>query len=136
MSATRKRAVERDGFVWCYELSADYLRLKLFRLITLGRISLGHIVYIRQRGGSDVAALLRDMLFRPFRTWYWPHPAMSYNAGFSMPYVIRTSHGIKVYVRLRSGYHYRLRDAMGNARAGRRRAVLSLNGAGARGPRA
>ncbi len=109
--------LERDGFVWCYELSSDRLRLRLFRLFTLGRISLRNVVYVRQRGADDLAQLVRDMFLKPFRSWYWPHPAMSYRSGHSTPYVIRTQGGTRIFVRLRSGFHYRLRAAIGDAKA-------------------
>lgn len=109
--------MERDGFVWCYELTNEHLRLRLFRALTLGRIALRQVAYIRQRGADDLSGLFRDMFLKPFRAWYWPHPAMSYKSGHSTPYVIRTQDGTRVFVRLRSGFHYRLRAAIGNAKA-------------------
>jgi hypothetical protein len=118
VNGLRKR-VERDGFVWCYELTHDCLRLKLFRCIPVGRIRLRDVIYIRQRSAGDLAEWWRDFFFKPFRSWYWPHPLMSYSAGSSTAYIIRTRNGrngCRIYVRLRGGFHYQLRAAMGHAR--------------------
>lgn len=127
--------MERDGFVWCYELTNDHLRLKLFRILTLGRISLRQVAYIRQRGADDLSGFLLDMFLKPFRAWYWPHPAMSYRSAHSTPYVIRTQGGTRVFVRLRGGFHYWLRAAMGNAKAAARKTSPETDSAPA-GPEA
>lgn len=113
----KERILERDGYVWCYELTSERLRLKLFRAIPLGSISLRNVVYIRQRSSDDLAGLLKEVVLKPFRTWYWPHPAVSRHPSHSTPYVIRTRRGTHVFVRLRSSFHYRLRAAIGAARA-------------------
>lgn len=113
----KERILERDGYVWCYELTSERLRLKLFRTIPLGSISLRKVVYIRQRSSDDMARLFKDVVLKPFRTWYWPHPAVSRHPGHSTPYVIRTRGGTRVFVRLRGAFHYRLRAAIGAARA-------------------
>ena len=54
---------------------------------------------------------------RPFRSFYWPHPILVPDRGITTPYVIRTRRGRRIYVRLGLGYHYRLREAVGRARA-------------------
>ncbi len=126
---------EQDGFIWCYELSSDHLALKLFQCLPLGRIRLSNVVYVRQRSAGDLAAWWRDFFLKPFRSWYWPHPVMSHKVGHSTPYIIRTRSGNRIYVRLRGGFHYRLRDAIGKARLAKRvkftavqRATISVVG--------
>lgn len=116
MGLRREKLLDRDGWVWCYELTSERLNLRLFRLLPIGSVALRRIVYIRQRGADDMSGLFRDALLKPFKSWYWPHPIMSYHRGHSTPYIIRTDRGARIFVRLRSGFHYRLRDAMGNAR--------------------
>lgn len=139
VSATRMTGRrETDGVVFAYTLSRRRLTLKLFRLLPVGSVRLEHVLYIRQRSGADVHQLFRDMFTHPFRSWYWPHPAMSYSKGQSTSYVLRTRRGCRLYVRMRTGFHYRLRDAVGQAKAnapGRSgRAGLERRGQGAGAP--
>lgn len=116
MIPRREEVLDRDGWIWCYELTSERLNLRLFRLFPIASIALRRMVYIRQRAAGDIADLLLDAIKKPFKSWYWPHPAMSYHRGHSTPYIIRTERGTRVYVRLRGGFHYRLRAAMGAAR--------------------
>lgn len=108
--------MEYDGLVFAYALSRDWLTLKLFRLIPLARVRLAKVIYIRQRVWSDVSELAGDAVKRPFRSWYWPHPIYFGGVGRHAAYVIGTEDGTRIYVRLRTGFHYRLRDAVGRAR--------------------
>jgi hypothetical protein len=117
MSPRKRRDAEYEGIVFAYELTRTHLRLRLFRRLTLGRVPLSSVLYVRQRGAEDLRRLLRDMFAEPFRSWYWPHPLMSRDGARSTPYVLRTERGARVYLRLRPGYHYRLRAAVGEARA-------------------
>jgi hypothetical protein len=72
--------------------------------------------YIRQRSGSDLKDFFLDLFLRPFKSWYWPHTLVRNGGLRSSPYIIRTSKNRNIYVRLKVGYHYRLRAAMGEAR--------------------
>lgn len=106
----------RDGFVFSYEISGTHFSLKLFRLIPLGRVRLDDMRYIRQRSDSDLRTLFSDFFRRPFRSWYWPHTLVQNGGLRSSPYIIRTRNNRNIFVRLKVGYHYRLRAAMGEAR--------------------
>ena len=116
MPPTRHRGVEYDGLLFAYALSREWLALKLFRVIPLARVRLARVVYIRQRVWSDLGELVGHAVKRPFRSWYWPHPFFLGGAGRHAPYVIGTEQGTRIYIRLRTGFHYRLRDAVGRAR--------------------
>ena len=108
---------EFDGVFFSYVISEHHFGLRLLRCLPLGRIRLRDIQYIRQRGSSDLGDLFADMLFHPFRSWYWPHPLFMGGMHDSAAYVIRTSRGTRVYARLNTRFHYRLRAALGRARA-------------------
>lgn len=105
-----------DGFVFAYEISDTHFSLKLFRLIPLGRVRLDDMRYIRQRSSSDLQDFFSDLLLRPFKSWYWPHTLIQNGGLRSTPYIIRTRKNRNIFVRLKVGYHYRLRAAMGEAR--------------------
>jgi hypothetical protein len=106
----------KDGWVFCYEITSRYFSLKLFRAILLARIRLQDIKYIRQRSGEDVRQWIIDSIIHPFRTWYWPHPFLGNTGLRSAPYIVRTQKGRRIMVRLKGGFHYQLRAAMGEAR--------------------
>ena len=118
---------DHQGFLFALVLGEEFLTLKLLRLLPLARVRLSDIVYIRQRSGRDLAAMAGDAILRPFRNWYWPHPLFMGRGDFDhAPYVIRTRGGVSVFVRLRHSFHWKLRDAVGNARAGSDEAVADM----------
>lgn len=107
-----------EGFLIAYEITETHFRLRLLRLIPLARIRLDEIQYIRQRSGEGMGGLLAEVIRHPFHSLYWPHPLFGFSRAESTAYVIRMTSGRRVFVRLRTGFHYRLRAAMGRARAG------------------
>ncbi len=110
---SRSPRAEWQGVVFAYGLTRHHLVLALFRLLPLAWVRYEHIVYIRQRSGSDVRSI-----FVPGRAWYWPHAWFLGRPDFDhAPYVIRTRSGREIFVRLRHGFHYALRDRVGRARA-------------------
>ncbi|MDZ4198059.1 MAG: hypothetical protein U1E27_02105 [Kiritimatiellia bacterium] len=108
---------DREGFIFAYEISSEIFCLKLFRVLPVAWIHLRDIQYIRQRSGEGVGGLFAEFFGHPFRSWYWPHPLMSFSPAESTAYVIRLDSGHQIFVRLRAGFHYRLRAAMGRVRA-------------------
>jgi hypothetical protein len=118
MTARRRRA-DVEGWLWAIVRDDRSLRLRLFRWITVARVRLDDVRALRQRGQRDLAALARDIVRRPFRCGYWPHGWMARGGHRSTAYVLHTRRGGRIYLRLRPGFHYRLRAAVGAARAAR-----------------
>lgn len=112
-SANRKR----EGFFFTYQLTPMHFGLNLLRVIPLARVRLDQVHYIRTRSGERLAGLLAELLAHPFKCRYWPHPIMKTAPWQSTPFVIRLYSGRRVFVRLRPGFHYTLRAAVGEARA-------------------
>lgn len=99
--------------LFAYGLTRHRLVLALFRLLPVAWVHYEDIVYIRQRGAADFRSI-----FVPGRASYWPHAWFLGRADFDhAPYVIRTRSGREIFVRLRHGFHYVLRDRVGQARA-------------------
>ena len=110
------REIAREGWLFALVLDERRLRLRLFGCLTVGRIRLERVRYIRQRGGRELARLLLDSVSHPLRAWYWPRPGLSRNVHRSTAFVIRMQSGRRVYVRLRPGFYHRLRLAIGVSR--------------------
>jgi len=115
---------EFDGWLFSYEITNSRFLLKLLRLIPIASFRLDDVRYIRQRSGEGMWGLWGEFRDHPFRCWYWPHPVMSRSPKDSSPYVIQLLSGRKVFVRLRAGFHYSLRAAIGTARAKKQEAWL------------
>lgn len=112
-NSNRRPRVSWEGFVFAHVLSNRALSLRLFRLLPVGYIRLDRVAYVRRRSPRD----LRN-LFLPGRCYYWPHPLFMGRAEFDhAPYMIRMVNGAQVFVRMRHGFHYRLRDAIGRVKA-------------------
>lgn len=111
-----ERVIARDGRLFVLVLGDERLRIRLFGVITIGRLHLEDIRYIRQRGGRELMRLLSDSVPHPWRCWYWPRPGVSRNVHRSTAFVIRTQSGRRIYVRLRPGFYHRLRLAIGASR--------------------
>ena len=113
----QSRNRRREGFFFTYQLTPTHFGLNLFRIIPLDRVRLDQVQYIRTRSGERLAGLLSELLAHPFKCHYWPHPMMNTAPWQSTPFVIRLYTGRRVFVRLRPGFHYMLRAAVGEARA-------------------
>ncbi len=112
-ASSRPPRPEWQGVLFAYGLKRHRLVLALFRLLPIAWVRYEDIVYIRQRSAGDFRSM-----FVPGRAWYWPHAWFLGRADFDhAPYVIRTRRGREIFVRLRHGFHYALRDRVGQARA-------------------
>lgn len=102
-----------QGVVFAYGLLRHRFVLALFRVLPVAWVKYEDIVYIRQRSPTD----FRSMLV-PGQVWYWPHAWFLGRPDFDhAAYVICTRRGRQILVRLRHGFHYALRDRVGQARA-------------------
>lgn len=117
MPVRRRNKPAWEGWIFAYQLTSGSLKLWCLRCIPLGRIRLSEVSFLRQRSQEELSRLARDAVTRPARSWYWPHPFRMGRAGFDhAPYVLGTTGGTRIYLRLKHGFHYRLREAIGRAR--------------------
>lgn len=107
---------DSEGFVFAYVIRRDWFQLTLFRLIPLVRIRLRDIRYIRARSGDSFIGLISEVVSARGRCVYWPHPFFILSSTHNFAYVIGLESGKRVFVRLGTGFHYKLRAAMGRAR--------------------
>jgi hypothetical protein len=114
---TRKHCKEREGFFFALTLDRKRLGLRLLGILPVASIRLRRIRYIRQRGGGELFQLFRDSLRHPLRSWYWPRPGLARGVHHSAPFMVCMQSGRRIYLRLRPGFHHRLRSAVGEARA-------------------
>ncbi len=109
----RSLVLDREGFIFSLVLDERRLRLRIFRIFTVGCIHLDNIRYIRQRGGQELGRIFWDSVRYPFRFWYWPRPGVKRRVHHSTAFTICTRRRRYVFVRLRPGFHHRLRTAVG-----------------------
>lgn len=107
----------RQGRLFRIRLSRRWLSLWLLGFLPLGWIRLDRIVGVEQR---EVGEFWRPGLKRTLLAWrYWLWPS---SPGRALPrpgmFVVRTSSGARVWMRLRSGLHYQLREAVHRNRTG------------------
>lgn len=107
---------EVEGFVFAYVIQRGTFRLKFLRLLPLARIRLNEIRYIRARSSNGVGGLISEWLSRGGRCVYWPHSQFFRSSDHNFAYVIGMQSGVRIFVRLGTGFHYKLRAAMGRAR--------------------
>ncbi|MBU0678680.1 MAG: hypothetical protein KJ626_11245 [Verrucomicrobia bacterium] len=99
-------AIEKayQGFIFAYELTANHLSLKLLRLIRLGRIDLSKVAFMRSASAKEAITARFSLFARR-----WP----SGQTGLAPAYLIETQNGKQVVVRLKPGFHYRVRSVIG-----------------------
>ena len=112
----RRANWKRDGFFFTYQITPTHFGLNFMRVVPLARVRLDQIQYIRTRSGERLAGLLSELLAHPFKCRYWPHPMMKTAPWQSTPFVVRLYSGRRIFIRLRAGFHYQLRAAVGEAR--------------------
>ncbi len=85
-------------------------------LIPVGVLSLSCIEHIQKADRWDFLCGGAKRWLLPWRYWFWPSsPGPQPHAGL---YEIRTRHGLRIWIRLRSGLHYQLREYSHRARTG------------------
>jgi len=95
-----------QGFVISVGVSDERVCLKLFRFIPLCSISVSEIHFMRISSS-------REYLSTPFHVRsYWPTPIHGFSGKISHLYMIETKRR-RVFLRLKSSLHYKLRTAIG-----------------------
>jgi hypothetical protein len=107
---------EPEGGVFAYVIQRGTFQLKFLRLLPLARIRLDEVRYIRARSSNGVGGLIAELFSRGGRCVYWPHSQFFRSSDHNFAYVIGMQSGVRVFVRLGTGFHYKLRAAMGRAR--------------------
>jgi len=114
--------VQTQGFFLAFRLSDKRLTLKLFRLIPLSWVRLEDVTYLRV---SDMEEYLTSWK-KGVRAEFWPAVITGYNRRMAPVYMLNVQgkhRRRKIYLRLKSGFHYRLRTTIGRTDRGERNAV-------------
>ena len=105
----RENACEKEGRIFAYQLTRDHLRLLLFRCLPIAAIRIDQIHYVRQATLSEYFSRCLSV----FDCHFWP-TLISREPGTPLQlFLIRTHSGRRIYLRMRSSFHYRLRSALG-----------------------
>jgi hypothetical protein len=98
-----------EGRIFAYELTPDRLRLLLFRRLPIAGIRIEEIHYLRQATLSEYFSRCLSV----FDCHFWP-TFVSREPGTPLQlFLIRTHSGRRIYLRMRSSFHYQLRSALG-----------------------
>ena len=105
-SLHQTRVISSFGFgsLYSYELSGDYLVGRLFGLIPAVRIHLAAVHYLRLATKSEIPAF--SMLFK------WVH-FLPNRKTVSPLYVLQTRSRHRIFLKMDSGAHFRLRRVIG-----------------------
>ena len=109
-------APAHQGYLFSYTLTPTRLWLKLFRLIPLASVNLSRVQAMRRAGAGDYWGGKARGLTRLWRNWYWPYPIDMLGSVSSVMFLLEIETGTRVFVRLAPGIHYKMRDAINNAR--------------------
>gem|GEM_PF-1763629 len=107
----------RQGRLFRVRLGKQKLTLWLLGFVPVGWIRLDAIEGIQQRGMTEFWLPNLKRVFLPWRYWYWP-TSPGVRPPRSGTFQIRTHHGTRIWVRLRSGLHYQIREAVHRSRTG------------------
>ncbi len=116
-SNKRKPSKKYQAFILAYELSDSFLKLKLCRLITLARVPLGDVDYLRVGTMSELFTGRRGhRRWWKCRIWFCSLPPVSRRL---VPrYLLVTRRGRRhIFLRLEPFFHYLLRSAIGRVQA-------------------
>jgi hypothetical protein len=105
-----------QGLLFRIRLGSRWMTLWFLGVIPLGFIHLPSVILIQKADPDDYfrGGFLRWILL--WRYWFWPSsPGRQPHAGH---YLIMTRDGIHIWMRLRSGLHYQLREAVHRAKTG------------------
>lgn len=107
----------RQGRLFRVRLSEHRLTLWLCGFIPVGWVNLKSIEGIQQRGMTEFWSPHPKRIVFPWRYWFWP-TSPGVRPPRSGTFQIRTHHGTRIWVKLRSGLHYQLREAVHRSRTG------------------
>lgn len=110
----------RQGVLFRLRLGKSRLSLWFLGVLPLGWIRLASVVSITQSFRGDVWAGGFRRWLRPWRYWVWPGAPRGGRSKGSV-FVIETRGGTKVWVCLRPGLHYLLRETVHEAVMRKRR---------------
>jgi hypothetical protein len=106
---TKRSSSGMEGRIFAYELTPDRLRLLLFRRLPIAWIRIEEIHYLRQATLSEYFSRCLSV----FDCHLWP-TFVSREPGVPLQlFLIRTHSGRRIYLRMRSSFHYRLRSELG-----------------------
>lgn len=118
MSSNKRKPLKKyQAFFLAYELSDSFLKLKLCRLITLARVRLGDVDYLRVGTMSELFTGRRgSRRWWKCRIWFCSIPPVSRRL---VPrYLLATRRGRRqIFLRLEPFFHYLLRSAIGRVQA-------------------
>jgi hypothetical protein len=87
-----------------YELSGDHIICRLFGYIPIRRIHLGAVHYLRLATRSEVSPV--------FFIFNWPQLILSHRRSVCPVYILQTRKRHRIFLKLESGAHFKLRQAI------------------------
>lgn len=103
----------KQGFFFQIELENGFIRFKLLGFILWAKINLADADYFRVSSKSEHY----DCVRRGESVLFWPVAIWGYKRRTAPLYVLKDRRkGRKIFFRARSGYHYKIRTAIGHAR--------------------
>ena len=110
VTMTKKRAV-----LFGIDMKAGRIIFKLFSVFPWASVRLEDVEYFRISSAAEYFKCLRN----GDRVIFWPMFIWGHKKRMTPIYVLKSAGaGRKFFFRARSGYHYTIRTAIGNARAG------------------
>ncbi|WP_372796272.1 hypothetical protein [Pontiella sp.] len=92
------------GSPFSFELSGDHLVRRFLGLIPTGRVHLGAVHYLRLATRHEVSPL--------YFMLNWPQLLLASHRSSCPVYVIQTRKGNRMFLKMRGGEHFRLRQAI------------------------
>lgn len=108
--------IDSCGWLFALVLTNRYLRLRLFRLLTVARLQLADVQYVRKWSGSDIFGRRRRGRRHRIRTIRWP--TRSYPDYAGSKFVMVTRRRKQVVASMTLGMHYKIRVAVADAKLG------------------
>ena len=109
---------EKQGVFLAVELTDRKLCVKLLSLIPISWVHLDRVDYLRVSNFSEHLAYMR----RGIKSQYWPTFFRGYKRRTTPVYMLKIDNGKRrIFVRLQSSLHYRLRNAIGRNHKSRKR---------------
>ena len=109
-SCSRRKAFQ--GYLLSYELSNDFLKLRLLRCLTLSRIRIERIqCMMSSKGDAGLNRPIRTLSYL-LRRRFWPVVNFPVPRRQTYPYALVTNKNRRILLALNPGFHYRLRMAI------------------------